>query len=194
MSTIKLLHTIEKETCLRIKEMFLKKELFLKAFQTLKTIKKNKKKIIIFGNGGSAALASHFSVDITKNAKIRCINFNDADLITCFSNDYGFDKFVAQAINSHYDKGDCVILISVSGESKNVIEAGKFCKLKKIKLITLTGKKFTNSLKKLNKSGINFHINSYGYNIVENIQSQILLIIVDLLIGKITYDTNIGKL
>jgi D-sedoheptulose 7-phosphate isomerase len=194
MSTIKLLHTIEKETSLRIKEMFLKKELFLKAFQTLKTIKKNKKKIIIFGNGGSAALASHFSVDITKNAKIRCINFNDADLITCFSNDYGFDKFVAQAINSHYDKGDCVILISVSGESKNVIEAGKFCKLKKIKLITLTGKKFTNSLKKLNKSGINFHINSYGYNIVENIQSQILLIIVDLLIGKITYDTNIGKL
>ena len=49
--------------------------------------KKNKKKIMIFGNGGSAAIASHFSVDLTKNANIRCSNYNEADLITCFSND-----------------------------------------------------------------------------------------------------------
>jgi D-sedoheptulose 7-phosphate isomerase len=50
----------------------------------------NGKKILIVGNGGSAAIASHFSVDLTKNAGIRCINFNEADLITCFSNDYGY--------------------------------------------------------------------------------------------------------
>ena len=37
----------------------------------------NGKKTLIFGNGGSAAIASHFSVDITKNAKIRCVNFNE---------------------------------------------------------------------------------------------------------------------
>ena len=35
------------------------------------------KKTMIFGNGGSAAIASHFSVDLTKNAKIRCVNFNE---------------------------------------------------------------------------------------------------------------------
>ena len=51
---------------------------------------KNGKKILIVGNGGSAAIASHFSVDLTKNAGIRCINFNEADLITCFANDYGY--------------------------------------------------------------------------------------------------------
>ena len=39
-------------------------------------VKKNNKKIMIFGNGGSAAIASHFSVDITKNANIRCVNYN----------------------------------------------------------------------------------------------------------------------
>ena len=44
------------------------------------------KKTLIFGNGGSAAIASHFSVDLTKNAKVRCVNFNEADLLTCFSN------------------------------------------------------------------------------------------------------------
>ena len=47
---------------------------------------------LIFGNGGSAAIASHFSVDLTKNASIRCLNLNESDLITCFANDYGFEK------------------------------------------------------------------------------------------------------
>ncbi|MBC8180157.1 SIS domain-containing protein [candidate division KSB1 bacterium] len=40
------------------------------------------KKALIFGNGGSAAISSHFSVDLTKNAGVRCANFNEADLIT----------------------------------------------------------------------------------------------------------------
>ena len=45
-------------------------------------------KILIFGNGGSAAIASHFSVDMTKNARVRCVNYNESDLLTCFSNDF----------------------------------------------------------------------------------------------------------
>ena len=50
--------------------------------------KNTNNKVIIFGNGGSAAMSSHVSVDFTKVAKIRSINFNEADLITCFANDY----------------------------------------------------------------------------------------------------------
>ena len=42
------------------------------------------KKTLIFGNGGSAAIASHFGVDITKNARVRCVNYNESDLLTCF--------------------------------------------------------------------------------------------------------------
>ena len=61
--------------------------------------KKNGKKILIFGNGGSAAIASHFSVDLTKNAKIRCTNYNESDLITCFSNDFGYENWIKMAIN-----------------------------------------------------------------------------------------------
>ena len=62
-------------------------------------VKKRNKKVLIFGNGGSAAIASHFSVDLTKNAKIRCTNYNEADLITCFSNDYGYERWIEMAIN-----------------------------------------------------------------------------------------------
>ena len=73
---------------------------------------------MIFGNGGSAAIASHFSVDLTKNAKVRCTNFNESDLITCFSNDYGYEKWVEKAINFYGDSGDVLIVISAGGKSK----------------------------------------------------------------------------
>ena len=58
--------------------------------QVVEMIKKtssNGKKLIIAGNGGSAAMASHVAIDLTKNAKIRAVNFHEADLITCFAND-----------------------------------------------------------------------------------------------------------
>ena len=87
------------------------------------TTKKNRKKILIFGNGGSAAIASHFSVDLTKNAKIRCTNYNESDLITCFSNDFGYERWVEMAIKYYGNKGDVLIVISSSGKSKNMINA-----------------------------------------------------------------------
>ena len=65
-------------------------EKIFKTKEILIHTKKNNNKVMIFGNGGSAAIASHVSVDLTKNANIRCTNYNEADLITCFSNDYGY--------------------------------------------------------------------------------------------------------
>ena len=62
------------------------------------------KKVLIFGNGGSASIASHVSVDLTKNTGLRCLNFNEAGLITCFANDYGFDRWSEKAIDFSGDK------------------------------------------------------------------------------------------
>ena len=94
--------------------------------------KKNNAKIMIFGNGGSAAIASHVSVDLTKNANVRCVNYNEADLITCFSNDYGYERWVEKAIDFYADSKDTIILISSSGKSKNMINACKTAKKRKI--------------------------------------------------------------
>ena len=63
------------------------------------------KKVIVVGNGGSAAMASHVAVDFTKAAGIRAINFNEADLITCFANDYGYEHWVAKALEAYADSG-----------------------------------------------------------------------------------------
>ena len=90
-------------------------------------------RILLFGNGGSAAIASHVSVDMTKNIKVKAMNFNEADLITCFSNDYGYEKWIEKAIEFYGSKGDILILISSSGKSKNMLNACKAARRKKFK-------------------------------------------------------------
>ena len=92
----------------------------LKLSNNYKKLKKNNK-IITFGNGGSITSTIHFSNDFTKVINKKSISLSDGDLITCYSNDYGFENFVKQAINSYYVKNDLVMLVSVSGESKNLI-------------------------------------------------------------------------
>jgi D-sedoheptulose 7-phosphate isomerase len=145
----------------------------------LSTIK-SKKKVLIFGNGGSAAISSHVSVDLTKNTKIKAINFNEADLITCFSNDYGYQNWVSKAIDFYADKNDVLILISSSGKSKNMLNACKAAKRKKIKnIITFTGNKKNNPLSKL--GDINLWVNSNIYNYIENVHQIWLLSICDLI-------------
>ena len=149
-----------------------------KLYKTILEIKKKNKKIIIVGNGGSAAIASHFSVDMTKNSKIRCINFNESDLLTCFANDYGYQNWVKEALRFYSDDGDLVILISSSGKSKNMINAAKFLKNRKNILITYTGFGGKNQLSKYGK--INFIVNSKNYNHIENVHQYLLLLMVDL--------------
>ena len=151
----------------------------------LLNVSKNNGKILIFGNGGSAAISSHVSVDLTKNANIRTVNFNESDLITCFSNDYGYDRWVEKSIDFYADRKDAVILISSSGKSMNMINACKAAKRKKIKVITLTGHSKNNPLSKI--SNISLWVNSKAYNFIENTHQIWLLTICDLIIGKRVY-------
>tara|TARA_B110000503_G_scaffold119696_1_gene181711 strand:- start:68 stop:655 length:588 start_codon:yes stop_codon:yes gene_type:complete len=145
-------------------------------------------KILIFGNGGSAAIASHVSVDLTKNARIRAMNFNEADLITCFSNDYGYDRWIEKTIDFYADKKDIIILISSSGQSRNMINACRAAKKKRIKVISFTGHSKNNPLSKLSK--ISLWVNSKAYNYIENIHQIWLLGICDLIIGKKEYSAK----
>ncbi len=143
----------------------------------------------IFGNGGSSAIASHFSVDLTKNARVKCLNLNEYDLITCFSNDYGYEKWVEKSIEFYCKEGDTIILISAGGNSPNMINGAIKAKKKKVnKIITLTGNDKENKLSKF--GDINFWVNSKSYNHIENVHQSILLSIVDLIIGKSEYPPN----
>ena len=145
--------------------------------------KKNKNKIYIVGNGGSSSIASHVSVDFTKVAKINCSTFNNANLITCFANDYKYENWVVEAIKAYSLEQDLFILISSSGTSKNIVNAAQYCKQKKINLITLSGFKKNNPLSQ--SGNINFHVESEEYNFIEMTHHIILLSIVDIFAKKI---------
>ena len=147
------------------------------------------KKTLIFGNGGSAAIASHFSVDLTKNARVRCVNYNESDLLTCVSNDFGYEKWVEKSIEYYGDEDDVVILISAGGNSQNMLNGAQKAKEKKFnKIITFTGNEKDNKLSKL--GDINFWIDSKAYNHIENAHQILLLSLVDLIIGKSEYPPN----
>lgn len=144
------------------------------------------KKIIFAGNGGSAAMASHCAVDLTKNAGVRAINFNEADLITCFSNDFGYEKWTEKAIEFYGRSGDVVVLISSSGNSMNMINAARIAKKMGLVVVTFTGFDINNKLRQ--EGDINIWTNSKAYNIVEMTHHIWLLSIVDMIIGKAEYN------
>mgnify|MGYP001375283527 FL=1 len=152
------------------------KQLFA-AIQLILKTNQNKKKLMIFGNGGSAAIASHIAVDFTKAVRIRATNYNEADLITCLSNDFGYQYWVSQAIEFYADKGDIIILISSSGTSSNIINGAKKANEMGLKVISFTGFKKDSEVSK--NSNLNFWVDSNEYNIIEMAHHVWLVSIID---------------
>jgi D-sedoheptulose 7-phosphate isomerase len=151
----------------------------IKNFKELTDILKNLKrnKVILFGNGGSASIVNHVALDLVNVCDIKSVHFNEPSLITCYANDYGYENCATQSLKIFLDVGDVVVLISSSGESKNMINAARFIKKNKNLLITFTGFNKNNRLKSF--GDINFWVNSKKYNIVENIHQSWLLMLVD---------------
>ena len=145
----------------------------------LNNVKKKTGKVIIMGNGGSASIASHFSTDLTKVCNIRTTNFNEANLITCLSNDYGYENWLSKAIEFYADKKDVAIFISSSGKSKNIINGIKKANELGIETVTFSGFSKNNKLKKM--GSINFWVNSKHYNFIEATHLIWLLAAVDFL-------------
>ena len=136
-------------------------------------------KVIVVGNGGSAAIASHLAVDLTKVAGIRTVNFNEPSLLTCFANDYGYEHWVEKALGFHADQGDLLILVSSSGESANILNGAKRAVAMGLSILTLSGFANDNRLRSL--GGIKLWVNCRTYNIVENVHQIWMLSIVDYL-------------
>lgn len=110
----------------------------------VKTIKQGGR-IISCGNGGSMCDAMHFAEELTgryrkdrKPLPGECIS--DAAHLSCISNDFGYDYVFSRYVESHMRQGDCLVAISTSGNSGNVIKAAEKAKEKGISVITLTGR------------------------------------------------------
>lgn len=104
------------------------------------------KKLIVCGNGGSAADSQHFVAElVSKFKKIRkplsaLALTTDSSIITSIANDFSFDQIFSKQVEALGKQGDVLIGISTSGTSNNVLNALKTAKKKKISTILLTGK------------------------------------------------------
>ncbi len=107
---------------------------------------KNGGKIILCGNGGSAADAQHISAELTGRYKSERKGLagialtTDTSALTAIGNDYGFEYIFSRQVEAIGKKDDILIAISTSGNSQNIINAIESAKKKEIKIITLIGK------------------------------------------------------
>ena len=115
----------------------------------IKTLKKGNK-IILFGNGGSASDAQHIAAELVvkykkKRKSIPAISLStDTSTLTAIGNDFSFNDIFSRQLESIGKAGDIAIGITTSGKSKNVINALKLAKKKKITSVILTKKKYPN--------------------------------------------------
>ena len=103
-------------------------------------------KLLVCGNGGSAADASHFATElVVRFAKDRralpaiCLT-SDSGILTAAGNDYGFDEIFARQVAAFAIAGDVLICLTTSGKSKNLIRALEEAKARKLKTIAFLGR------------------------------------------------------
>lgn len=118
------------------------------------------------GNGGSAAIASHQATDFIRTCGIRAYAPLDHSLLTCMSNDMGYENVFAHPLGILAKKEDILIAISSSGQSTNILKAAEAMRAKGCPVITLSGFRPDNSLRKL--GDVNFYVPSESYRVVES--------------------------
>ncbi len=140
------------------------------------------------GNGASASIASHAAVDFTKQVRLKAFDFNEPNFITAFSNDFGYEHWVAKALEFRASPGDVAVLISSSGRSPNIINGARRARELGLTVVGFSGFASDNPLRSL--SDIDFWVDSRGYNIVECTHMVWLMAAVDFLIGKVEYSVS----
>lgn len=134
-------------------------------------------KLMFIGNGGSAAISSHMATDFGRNGGIRALAFNDGVLLTCMGNDFGYEQVFAKPVELFAAKGDCLVAVSSSGQSKNILNAVKAARAKDCGVITLSGFKKDNPLRAA--GDINFYVPVEHYGYVEVIHQYICHAMID---------------
>jgi len=126
------------------------------------------KKIILLGNGGSNAAASHIAQDMTKRGGKTAMSFTDPSMLTCFINDYGQDLAYMKYLDFYAGIDTFVILISSSGNSENLVNCVKWCEKNNVLYGILTAFDEGNSMRKFALNSVfKYHINTNSYGVAE---------------------------
>lgn len=125
-------------------------------------------KFILIGNGGSNSAAAHIAQDMTKRGGKKALAFTDASMLTCFMNDFGVDKAYSKFLEYYAEADTFVILISSSGESKNIIESVRWCQRRHLRYGVLTAFGDRNTVRTMSADAVfNYYIPTQSYGVAE---------------------------
>jgi D-sedoheptulose 7-phosphate isomerase len=146
--------------------------------RTLREAHRAGKMIFICGNGGSAANASHFVTDLGKNSSeaigtpFKVLSLNDnVSWITAIGNDYAYEDSYVRQLHNYGQAGDVLIVISVSGNSPNLIKALAWAKDRGLRTIALVGGKRGRAAEMADQVIV---VEDTHYGRVEDVQMNIL--------------------
>ncbi|MDX8126150.1 SIS domain-containing protein [Methylomonas sp. OY6] len=128
-------------------------------------VREQQAKIMVLGNGGSAAIASHVITDLRNVGGLCALTLHEAAPLTCFTNDFGYEQAFAKQITAFANPDDLLIAISSSGQSLNIVNAVQAANAKGLPVMTLSGFKAENPLRKLGRW--NCWLDSSHYGMVE---------------------------
>jgi D-sedoheptulose 7-phosphate isomerase len=156
------------------------------AVELVLAMRRDHTKVIVIGNGGSCAIASHLHNDLCKAVGVRAMVFNELALLTAMANDDGYHTVFHRPLDLWADRGDLLIAVSSSGESSNIIKAATLSADKGCRLLTMSGFKPGNALRRLGDVNVYVPAGEYGY--VEMAHSVIGHCITDLAIARLAAD------
>jgi len=121
-------------------------------------------RIFLIGNGGSSAVAAHIANDLVKQGH-SAFSLSEPAILTCLSNDYGYDRVYVEQLKAHENPGDTLVAISSSGQSQNILKAVTWAVQMQMEVVTLSGFDANNPLRHM--GDINYWVPSHNYGVVE---------------------------
>lgn len=135
------------------------------AADDLLAVRRTRRKVMLTGNGGSAAIVSHIQNDLCKAVGVRAMVFNEPALLSALANDEGYERVFEIPVALWAEPDDLLIAISSSGRSTSITRAVDEARGRGCRVMTLSGFSAANPLRTMGH--LNFFVQSNSYGFVE---------------------------
>jgi D-sedoheptulose 7-phosphate isomerase len=140
-------------------------------------------KVMLVGNGGSAAIVSHAQNDLCKMIGAKAMVFHETSYLTALANDDGYETAFETNVRLWGAKGDLLVAVSSSGRSENILRAVRAARVAGCEVLTFSGFKADNPLRGL--GDLNFYVKSGEYGFVEVSHMALLHLLTDIAARRI---------
>jgi D-sedoheptulose 7-phosphate isomerase len=146
------------------------------------------RKVMVVGNGGSAAIASHLQTDLAHSLGVRALIFTEPSILTAQANDHGYQHAFANLVDLWADPEDLLVAISSSGRSANILGACARARARGAGLLTFSGFSLDNPLRSL--GDLNFHVASPRFGPVESAHAVLLHHLTDQILATLSSEVH----